>query len=180
MKERPILFSEPMVRAILAGKKTQTRRVIKGLCPPWKFVEKNWSPDREYCHLTQDCYGDYHENINPYGQPGDELYVRETFRKRASGGYLYRADCAAYEQREKGPWKPSIHMPREASRITLRIKDVSPEPLNAISEADARAEGVGSVSEFRDLWESINGAGSWERNPFVWAIQFELLHSEVV
>lgn len=181
MKERPILFSTPMVRAILDGTKTQTRRVVKSR------TDKNMGPR---CVLLPNELagevnaGDY--TNCPYGHPGDHLWVRETFLTVDGHRAFYRAD---YNHNPKGDkehgivWTPSIHMPRWASRITLEITAIRVEKLNDISGADAVAEGVRSrlpdngvaVSEYRDLWEQINGSGSWSANPWVWVIEFEVI-----
>lgn len=203
MTERPILFSGPMVRALLDGTKTQTRRILKSNCQeigerddgsPWPWSEH---PDTSADHW----------HACPYGQPGDRLWVRETFldtfgtgvEHRDQGGnlqrYAFAADCLPGSYGDEArkayglKWKPSIHMPRAASRILLEITGVRVERLQAIGEADARAEGVTiedrhtvgyctgeflppSIRAYRDLWESINGAGSWDANPWVWVVEF--------
>jgi hypothetical protein len=175
-KERPILFSAPMVRAILEGRKTQTRRAIK-LRPPYVMDERDdgtpWPYDTTWSS------GDQASPLMPcpYGKAGDRLWVRETFHRcpHCAGGFIsYRAGddrplnpkCAAHG------WKPSIHMPREASRITLGINGVRVERLQEITDADARAEGVSGAEEFEELWCSINGRGSWDANPYVWIVDF--------
>lgn len=205
-KERPILFSGPMVRALLDGSKTQTRRVFK--LPrghKWDELQGGISSGNIECDKWP---GSWHvsEFRCPYGQPGDRLWVRETF----SGPHcMEKADeepamppgkwpmesaiwCWADGEPAHGDWtrpRPSIHMPRWASRITLEIASVRVERLQDISEADALAEGVGpgTVESFarvagvtrpagfsyRDLWGSINGPGSWDANPFVWVIEFK-------
>lgn len=170
MKERPILFSAPMVRAILEGRKTMTRRVIK--------------PQRSEWALVEGCQ----EKILscPYGQVGDRLWVKETFRTDA---YIderveYRATPTVEAQVESydpmPKWKPSIFMPRKHSRITLEITGIRVERLKDITEEDAIREGInnmGSVMRhvgfFQDLWESINGPDSWEANPWVWVVEFK-------
>lgn len=194
MKERPILFSAPMVRAILAGTKTQTRRVAKHpLAQNLSYIVdigKGWFGDEEG-EVQIRC---------PYGQPGDRLWVRETWQAvsgndrarhimthpRPDRGWLEyaatpRADEPAYK------WRPSIHMPRWASRITLEVTGVRVERLQDISEADAMAEGVHySLLEkiqagqdrwarhaYKKLWESIHGPGSWDLNPWVWVVEFK-------
>jgi hypothetical protein len=165
MKERPILFSAPMVRAILAGHKTQTRRIIK-LAPSgeWKFGK-----------LIKLC---------PYGLVGHQFWVRETFSIWSDGmsdGVFYRATDA-----DKGiesiKWKPSIFMPRWASRIQLEIVAIRVERLQDISESDVVAEGIASapageygVAAYRSLWNKLNGDGSWTSNPWVWVIEFKRL-----
>lgn len=185
-KEKPILFSGPMVRAILDGRKSVTRRVITN----------------ERIKVFAPGYADDHDRIIgmcPYGRVGDRLWVRETwnqFRVRRSDGQrftvrhpepgigelTYAADCDAEPPR----WRPSIHMPRWASRITLEVTGVRVERLQEISEEDARAEGVqefcpsevdrgGYCSGFADAWDAINGKRpgcKWLDNPWVWVIKF--------
>lgn len=183
MKERPMLFSGPMVRAILAGNKTQTRRLVKP--QPQCFIGSGlpggWTPavaDGEGMRALK-C---------PYGQPGDRLWVREAFCDdwKQSHGIVYRADGGLdADMFDAGcKWRPSIHMPRLASRITLEIVGVRVKRLQDISEDDTVAEGIpeGEVSPadagrfaYRLLWESINGPGSWDANPWVWAIEFKRL-----
>lgn len=169
-----------MVRAILNGSKTQTRRIIK---PQPVLTDEGY-----YVIPLQQlpC---------PFGGTGDRLWVKETFLNNALAGYdpvyFYRADDP--EKPHDRNWKPSIFMPRNASRITLEITGVCVERLDEISEADARAEGVEVMSHgfknylggdcqcgdarmsYMSLWESINGPGSWAANPFVWVIEFKSL-----
>ncbi|CUI56075.1 Uncharacterised protein [Achromobacter xylosoxidans] len=218
MKERPILFSGPMIRAILAGNKTQTRRIVKPQ-PPSSTVSVNlyhhpdprphfWAADGgALLDWAQPC---------PYGAPGERLWVRETWQhaNHPFGPYqegapvFYRAD---YHDDPHGPdgelspqgkyreWRPSIHMPRTACRLELEITDVRVERLQAISYEDALAEGAfdprmfwgaefddvdgESADElarrlqwpqraFRELWCKINGAESWDANPWVWVVEF--------
>lgn len=186
MKERPILFSGPMVRAILDGRKTQTRRVIKG-----EHTNVFWNS------IVVNGYGGWTNEHGspvrcPYGKPGDRLWVRETFSYRDYGDIgshdldkserWYWADGS---QPTHGNWtrpKPSIHMPRWASRITLKITDMRVERLQDISHRDALAEGVdydvskpdGSpLQRFQQLWESLNGPESWIDNPWVWVVEFK-------
>lgn len=189
MKERPILFSSPMVRAILEGRKTQTRRIVKhipvlggpiGWCAAAKAQEPGW------VHIV----GDY-RRFCPYGVPGDRLWVRETWGP-SDGGFCYRASERQTVKPDDGRWHPAIHMFRCASRITLEIEAVRVERLIEITREDCIAEGVeqdftrtwfaddasnglGWVNPegaYRELWESINGHGSWDANPYVWVIQF--------
>ena len=189
MKERPILFSAPMVRALLAGTKTQTRRIIKP--QHLAFFNQDAAAMLSY----------WNERPLPYGQTGDRLWVRETFGHfernqhfKPGCNVYYRADGNCLELE---PWRPSIHMPRWASRITLEITSVRVERLQDISEADAIAEGctqnhngyywggphpVSGLKQlatakgaYQDLWESINGPDSWAANPWVWAIEFKRL-----
>lgn len=247
VKERPILFSGPMVRALLDGRKTQTRRVVKpqpivptgerlhanldNSTPPqwWLWAGFNDEADEPVVRLP-DC---------PYGKPGDRLWVRESFYMAAKYSYgtydsgepietpppkdrlshpvHYAADGAPANTPNKtypngllngalaapDPYAiwlrhPSIHLPRAKSRITLEITDVRVQRLNDITFADCREEGcdasyseqvtpckvcdgndpcdgrhVGEKWQFSRLWESINGPGSWEQNPWVWAITFK-------
>jgi hypothetical protein len=198
MKERPILFSPPMVRALLNGAKTQTRRVVKPKHLP--FVE----------NLTANFLGGkWGERPTPYGKPGDRLWVREAWRAPSScdrlpprsisdsEGVRFMAEETLGADPGFGKGRPGMFMPRWASRITLEITEVRVERLQDISEADAIAEGctknhngyfwggphavIGlkqmttAQKAYRDLWESINGPGSWEANPWVWAVSFKRL-----
>lgn len=168
MKERPILFSAPMVRAILDGRKTQTRRVVK---PGWlPIVEEMMRVNGKWVWTTFE-----YDMTTPYGEPGDRLWVRETFcalrsygergelRDLIEGPLSEETDVAEYEYRADSEfttdpdfkWRPSIHMPRWASRITLEITDVRVERLQDISEKDAHAEGVESDGG----WEEPCGEG---------------------
>ena len=167
MKERPILFSGPMVRAILEGRKTQTRRVVKPQ-PPAEAVDAGcmWAPSKpyngEWSWLTSKTLDEARivgdDFRCPYGVPGDRLWVRETWcRKYAENGPVYNAEgnldpsCYWYrattpdvtnaDDLEASPWRPSIHMPRHACRLTLEVVAVRVERLQAISEEDAKAEG---------------------------------------
>jgi hypothetical protein len=191
VKERPILFSGPMVRAILDGTKTQTRRVVKNLNPT--FVAS--SPTGEQIANSARC---------PYGQPGDRLWVREAFidtrvpeNPARDLGVIYAADCPpGTPAGVKGGWSPSIHMPRWASRITLELTGVRVQRLQAITAQDAIDEGIPSrgidrdgpniasglvyLSDFETLWDSLNekrGYG-WDTNPWVWALTFKRVESE--
>lgn len=196
MKARPILFSAPMVRALLAGTKTQTRRVVTpprgwpqySHADPFAMPPAVWWWNGEHTHVgvKQEC---------PYGQPGDRLWVRETWQHSnhpfgpldKTCAIFYRADYSADPHGmdgEKSPegkyrqWRPSIHMPRWASRILLEITGIRVERLQDISEADCRAEGLGDTVDrahhwYRVLWEQINGPGSWEANPWVWVVEFK-------
>ena len=162
MADRPILFSAPMVRALLAGTKTQTRRVCK-------LDVRSGMPEPELASLLRCC---------PYGVPGDRLWVRETWAP-LTVGYAYRAD-PVWNAPPADRWHPSIHMPRAASRITLEVTGVRVERLQDISEADVIAEGcprqmLYGTGWYRDLWLKINGTGSWGANPWVWVIEFRLV-----
>jgi hypothetical protein len=189
VKERPILFSGAMVRAILDGTKTQTRRIVKvrGL----EFIggkgQENDPSAWGYPYPDREGYADLTDGIPcPYGKPGDCLYVRETWSDRGDMRPFYRADQEPYLP-YGGRWKPSIHMPRWASRITLEVESVRVERLNDCSMDDALAEGVSDrdpetgawqnpKEEYADLWESINGPGSWDANPLVWVVTFKRIN----
>lgn len=188
IRERPILFSAPMVRAILDGRKTQTRRVVKAEIPSWVKVwnghngAEHFFFDREEDDEAGMHWPPYDEKglLCPYGQPGDRLWVRESFSYYSHReGCWYWADGNIAAHDCERPIRPSIHMPRWASRITLEVVSVRVERLQDISEQDAKAEGAEPAEcchahyhGFRKLWESINGAGSWEANPWVWVVEF--------
>lgn len=186
MKERPILFSAPMVRALLDGAKTQTRRVVK---PQPDSISPDGMPAR-FFHQRAIGSG-YPVQIRcPYGQPGDRLWVREAWAPKAIDPECTTVAYRATDDECNGPWKPSIHMHRWASRIDLEVTGVRVERLQDISQSDARAEGappshpsIDRVSRefgyadfprswYAQLWEQINGAGSWDANPWVWAVSF--------
>ena len=184
MTERPILFSGPMVRAILAGAKTQTRRLVK--LPRWAepgTLEEGTEGVLAVARVSG-CLADV---PCPYGAPGDDLWVRETWRADDFDppGTIYAADHPDLLDDVRGiiRWRPSIHMPRNRSRITLRVASVRVERLHDITEDDARAEGVLTVDgllsamtpreRFACLWREINGGrASWDANPWVWRVQF--------
>lgn len=252
MKARPILFSAPMVKALIDGRKTQTRRVLNPQpsalpLPPDMPDALNTSFRAYVWNENKPAPVNLHLHC-PYGSPGDLIWVRETFaitrdtldyetgseaaswawdqemygdpRKYLKGEprggikstVYFRADGEDANPSELYPclgmndkvlskaeinWKPSIFMPRWASRLTLRIVSVRVERLNKISEQDAIAEGIevdscghairpdddvnwgGAVGAFCELWESINGQGSWEKNPYVWCISFEVIKQNV-
>jgi Holliday junction resolvase RusA-like endonuclease len=256
MKCRPILMSAPMVRACLNDTKTQTRRIVKPQPPEWAQhvneirhlnIDHRWVPS----HLWQwselqtgkklhrwptDPDGDGCDGYAipcPYGQPGDRLWVKETYRfgrgydgvrpnevvecnqaliQYAADGSLRTADGHVLYGRDQftpGKLRPSIHMPRAISRLTLEITEVRVQRLQAISEEDALAEGIqareviistayeggrhvertavrymhgkwptdevfdSATDAYADLWESINGPGSWDANPWVWCVSFK-------
>ncbi|MDR3444731.1 hypothetical protein [Dyella sp.] len=220
MRELPILFSAPMVRAILEGRKTVTRRIV------------NPQPTRETTSWHRDCSGSgrwmalgpapatsgTRQTMPwapcPYGQPGDRLWVRESLGYDAEYGHYYAAGgrhgetvhlCELFDDPESETGYsydgnipdrgiPSIHLPRRYSRITLEVTGVRVERLQDISEHQAKAEGIppggptgmsfgipgmsrahylGTAREaFSVLWGDINGAGSWDANPWVWAVEF--------
>lgn len=243
-KEIPILFSTPMVQAILAGRKTMTRRdnglhFVNKSPVAWKFNRMSLDSKGQFnAHLESlpgffDSYCISHIQC-PYGKPGDILWLRETYVKAClsedGGGpakgeqwrYWYKADNDSTKEGwhhpdkdgpQPGPrWTPSIHMPKVAARIWLEVTDVRVERLQEISEEDAKAEGVqrncegvlakcpactdeckakdewfhytrdlddfpafNAKESFESLWHSINGAESWEANPWVWVVSFKVL-----
>ena len=178
MKEHPILYSTEMVKAILAGKKTQTRRVMN---PQPLQADINAVPTNGWNSVIP---------MNPYGMPGDMLWVREQFvawslmwKLGQQKGFYYRANFPS-DYKASWKWKPSIHMPKAAARIWLQITDIRIERLQEISEEDAIDEGVNLADStkwfkhthvFQELWEKINGPESWNANPYVWVIQFKVL-----
>lgn len=211
MNAKPILFSEPMIRALLDGRKTQTRRALNPQPPGNEcrdLVEVVWGAAAEKLSARENerrsrAWAGFSDSRAPgsvayygcpYGRPGDLLWVRETHM--IIGGPDAVDPRLVYRASDDGSWispvwRPSIHMPRWASRLTLRITDVRVERLQEISEADARAEGVSAVSfpgvddqhsdidRFRALCNRLNGDGSWTENPWVWALSFEVIHANV-
>ncbi|WP_234262284.1 ASCH domain-containing protein [Klebsiella aerogenes] len=201
MKERGMIFNGEMVRAILDGRKTQTRRIMKVQPEPSKSRPGDfWFSSKKLesmVHISDFAPGnspiaDYHlfiqEHCCPFGAVGDRIWVRETWARynidQNSHDLAYRATTPA-DWPEEGRWRPSIHMPRWASRILLEITDVRLERLQDISEADAEAEGITAATSiitpphavyrvgYRHLWESLYGEDSWQANPWVWVIKFK-------
>ncbi len=220
MIEHPRLFSAEMVRAILDGPKTQTRRVVKP-----QPLERETRCSNPFQWNRVESVGEFFDIMSdnplgvftvkcPYGNAGDRLWVRETWRLPVAFDEQSPTQVAdkALDAGYRRPWAPikfevdgrmdnphllkdfggawgktrvSIHMPRWASRITLEITGVRVERLNAITTEDAIAEGIdsdggddahrnrSSVENFRHLWESINGKGSWATNPWVWVVSFK-------
>lgn len=191
IKERPILFSAPMVRAILEGRKTVTRRVVK--------VQPHIDASGNFCvgssNYGQDGYGKpvtkhFVNGCCPYGKPGDRLWVRETWA-RIRVAQAPDQEWVVYRESDNrtdygGPWKPGIHMFRRDSRILLEVTDVRVERLQDISEDQATAEGISAQATesfratgverpagfaFRELWASTGG--EWEANPWVWVVKFK-------
>jgi hypothetical protein len=203
MKERPILFSGAMVRALLAGTKTQTRRVMNQQPIPSSMPGKwQWVPPARFRreHSMSDFgYIEFKDRSSsiaaccPYGSPGDRLWVRETWAygihavasaRDEDGPFVYAAHGTT-QGRLCDRWRPSIHMPRYACRIVLEIVSVRIERLNDICGNDCIAEGAWreedkalgrsteAIEAFSSLWQSINGQGSWDANPWVWVIEFK-------
>ena len=219
MADRPIIFSAPMIRALLDGRKTQTRRQVH------KLFRSDYDLTIAKDRRGRNCYA----GTNPYGvhwihddapffpyAPGDRLYVREAWAPLsalthndpgptalAANGF-YRADESTVDG-EISRWRPSIHMPRWASRLTLHVTDVRVQRLQDISEEDARAEGIeplksgrgyydptmshGAVraghyftyakTAFETLWNSIHGPDAWDANPWVAAITFDVKRGNI-
>lgn len=202
MKERPILFSGAMVRAILEGRKTQTRRIWK--MPKWAEWDIDRGEARGYI-IPKDpkCRGWYSidEIASPYGREGDQLWVREAWWQDTRDSKCAVMDADGYVvdvhpcSKATGTivpvddfcthlfWRkrPSIHMPRWASRIQLEITDIRVERLQDIGQGDSCAEGCPIGFEpldwYRNIWESINGSGSWDANPWVWCISFRRIET---
>jgi hypothetical protein len=212
--DRPIIFSAPMIRALLDGRKTQTRRVLKpqpeGIARAERVGLQEWTiyPAADRCSIDFKA---------PSYAPGDRLWVRETWSAIMNGGWtianarsrmfdekiVYRADGNGFEDGDG--WWPSIHMPREFSRLTLTVTDVRVQRLQDISEEDAWAEGCkpGELNDwgepfpaeefdphgaigwdnardwFADLWETLHGPDAWDANPWVVALTFTVRHGNI-
>ena len=206
-KEKPILFSTPMVNAILRGNKTMTRRLVK------MYEKSDAHPNRQnptWLRENKTC---------PYGEVGDILWVRESCvwvmldhahdlleGVKDRNQWVYKAsvheDFMKYAKEKYGyKWKPSIHMPKSACRIFLKITNIKVEKLQDIDSGDAISEGIefwwsdlfseyrykdyanvksdwrSPISSFQSLWASINGFDSWDENPWVWVIEFEKVNN---
>lgn len=207
MADRPILFSAPMVRALLDGRKTQTRRLIKQRGKHPSLFNDGWTDS----YILDPGNEEWRQKDIPI-KLGDRLWVRETWQALSFGDYQPTKQepceirfaatdpCADLDAEARGyPWRPSIFMPRWASRLTLTVTDVRVERLTSISEEDARAEGVEpspgmpgwwrSQTEgkscptawdaYGDLWNAINGDGSWQADPWVVAYTFTVKHGNI-
>jgi hypothetical protein len=208
MKERPIIFSAAMVRALLDGRKTQTRRIVKPQPAPATRMHElalamNDSGTEQYLHGTPAALE--HDVRCPYGVPGDRLWVKETFRGETPAATSYRADDPGETPLK---WTSSIFMGRPLSRLTLEVIDVRVEPLHDLDDEDAIAEGLPDlgdpasvavyapyfdrvdaawashdpipptptpVERYRMVWTHINGAASWDVNPWVWVVSFRVV-----
>jgi hypothetical protein len=207
MTDRPILFSGPMVRAILEGRKTQTRRVLKPQPEPGAHI---FSIGDDWYQQTRNGPGSDCVEVDSLRVPyagGDRLWVRETWKPHSSwattkpseipvSNIFYRADDKYAPSNT--PWRVAIHMPRWASRLTLTVTEVRVQRLQEISIADAEAEGVfrhvaehsldkvfrsergeTAVRYFRELWESLHDPGSWAENPWVCALTFTVAQRNI-
>lgn len=218
-KERPILFSAPMVRAILDGRKTVTRRAVNPQPVLTEGSGFSWKGHLFGCGSdNRETTRNFSRHCCPFGKPGDRLWVRETWycdhsevmrgpylkpddldvsEARDDGTLVYAADGLTPYEADQPVWKPSIHMPRWASRILLEITAVRVERLQDISEEQARAEGVRLMRDdsgtwvsregpgklvtpwptakeaFSDLWNAINGTDAWDANPWLWVVEFK-------
>lgn len=206
--DRPILFNGPMVRAILEGRKTVTRRPVKATkahADGFMMLDhgKGWRPYNAFGDFASDHEGMEYPIACPYGKLGDRLWVRETCfindYREACVPEQERADCEIHYRADGIPdfegeeelirWRPSIHMPRWASRILLEVTDVRVERLQDITEEQALAEGIkkhsdggyhvedgkhfsdSPVESFACLWSSVGG--DWDANPWVWCVSFK-------
>jgi hypothetical protein len=216
---KPILFSTAMVQAILAGRKTQTRRAtglvqVNAAPNDWQLC---WTQSTRINGKSVQFGAGFQSKINPknvvfekcpYGKPGDVLWVRETWANlnadfpSITPYYVYKADLDHKDQHGPITWKPSIHMPKTACRLFLKITNIRAERLQDISERNAIAEGILAVESFdsgcgiskkqlyqnylesgytellpkdsfKSLWQSINGKESWYANPWIWVVEFE-------
>jgi hypothetical protein len=203
-KEIPILFSTPMVQAILEGRKTMTRRIVKF---PKDFTGEVFNNAPYGLKYSSNLYGDTVQRL-AYALPNDLLWVRESFFDAADyknapifsniqGDYIYKTDTDFIGCHK---WKPSIHMPKAAARIWLEVTHVTAQLLHDITEEDAIAEGIEQIkgytfqmyknyrpehgpndgyqhapSSFMSLWKKINGEASWNANPWVWVVSFKVL-----
>ena len=208
MKEHPIIFNTEMVKAIQDGRKTQTRRLsglekINETPDKWELctTAEEWDGKLDDAAAVFFPVGNFNEGwaevpFCPYGQVGDRLWVRETWAcarrqddlpprevSQETGFLAYKACPEDISYCLAGKWRPSIHMPRWASRITLEITGIRVERVQDISESDCMKEGLdmsdveykpfGDVVKFKSLWDSINAKrGSWADNPFVWVVEF--------
>lgn len=209
VRERGIIMQAESVRAILAGRKTQTRRAYRPRNPePWELPPgEGYKDDGTPWPMYQDTYGDFHPVRCPYGAPGDRLWVRETWRqsfKRTTtdSGCTYLADyghrldlIGERAARNAWTWRPSIHMPRWASRLTLEVVEVRVQRVQEISTADVLSEGAlmepcgpytapgdEQIAWFRSGWDALNAKRGfpWASNPWVWVVTFNRVETSGV
>lgn len=182
MKFIPILFSTPMVQAILEGRKTHTRRITKIQSLHERVISLDGKNEKGWMAYPEGAISRGKFVKCPYGQPGDVLWVREKWCRNAvptGWPYHYHAGNDTFSQPENETWKPSIHMPKAACRIFLQVNSIRVERLHQINEMDAISEGIVHRSmndpkiEFQHLWQLINGEESWNANPWVWVVEFE-------
>ena len=209
IKERPILFSGEMVRAILDERKTQTRRVVKP--QPNTRVWKDKTPSGELHWFTNRSHSFGSQTLLrcPFGVPGDRLWVRETWQRGVAKydgesvsvarfksfatvmgewDLVHEQDCEVQDAKWEGRWRPSIHMPRWASRITLEVADVRVERLQEIEYEDIQAEGFEvpmrklhvdpfgiQKQDFASGWDALHAktVHTWDKNPWVWVVEFK-------
>jgi len=210
MRERPIIFNSEMVRAVMEGRKVQTRRIVDKVRPDNCLVVRK--PTKTKCGIHTHVLDAVEQGICPFGAVGDRLWVRETWSEDFANYYPNdRVWYAADDDRRldievvdgvRGiyspesdvhvtfRWRPSIHMPRWASRITLEITGVRVERLTALSDDDARNEGCPAQlphnpedehqarTWFRGLWSELYGEESWQANPWVWVIEFKRVEGQ--
>lgn len=210
MADIPIIFSAPMVRALLEGRKTQTRRILGKRSSPRSpnIFDGTWTDD----YVLDPGNASWRERCVPYA-PGDRLYVREAWQsnglnwgkkprdmRHGLGPVHYAATDAGEWKTYWGNWKPSIHMPRWASRLTLTVTDVRVQRLQEISEEEAEAEGceasgwrptyanpdnagceqsTSARDAFCDLWNKLHGHDAWDANPWVVALTFTVQHGNI-
>ena len=195
MKEHPILFNAEMVKAILSGRKNQTRRSLKSQPldktsngTPYDSFQETTLPVTEGYDLTAYLDNPLYIGKCPFGQVGDQLWVRETFkaygRRELPPRVFYRASDPDVWPHLK--WSPSIHMPRELCRINLEITNIRVERVQDITEEDAENEGIDFLRYIPDadetltarelfwcLWDSIYK--NWKDNPWVWVVEFKMI-----
>lgn len=206
---KPILFNTDMVKAILNENKSVTRRLIKPQPENAHYVIGFDEKDKTFqlmCGCGDgECFIDWLVDVKPPYWYGDTLYVRETWQyvdhavSCGHPGYVYKATDPDWETMDGWTWKPSIHMPKEAARIYLRVVDIRPESLQRITNDDALAEGaeahayqdengnvleiIEPVDDFRQIWDGTipdekMGEYGWDANPWVWRIEFERISKE--
>lgn len=202
MKERPILFNGDMVRAILDGRKTQTRRLVGYstadiLRLKEEYSHKNYSIGCPFGQLrdriwVRETWQAIHDSVDEFGTVDETTYMPSILKEPDSYWHpVYAADNWTTDREERGfPWRPAIHMPRWASRITLEITAVRVEHLQDISEEDAKAEGAAPSTHtitppeaiyrvgFLNLWCSLYGEESWQANPWCWVIEFKRVEAD--
>lgn len=181
-KVHPILFNTEMVRAVLKGRKTETRRIVKPQPRKSMIYKLGYCVDGDKEDIGKYGFGSlacggHVRYVKPPCQPGDILYVRETWREHSPGFpqlFIYKADYSFCDVK----WKPSIHMPKEAARIWLKVVNISPERLHDIDDNGVQAEGFEIGCYFDDIWNSTIKKTDiirygWNANPWVWVIEFE-------